>query len=359
LLEALRPYLPILTLWCAVCAVASLVVRELGVRCLRKYPLTAAVLILSLLALPAAGVIRIARPYRKRIVTLLRREKSVPLSQSGCQMFPPDNIWNRKIQDLPLDPHSNAYISAMNPGDKLHADFGRLGGYQYTVTDGTEPNNQMTFESSESDRGPYRIPDSAIVEEASDRHVLVLDRGNCLLYELFLATHTGHGQWSASSGAIFDLRSNRLRPEGWTSADAAGTAIVPGLARYDEVAAGRISHALRFTTQRTRRAFVWPARHFASSSSDPNLPPMGQRFRLKAGVDIGGFSQQTRVLLTALKEYGMVLCDIGGNWYVSGALDSRWSSSVPGEFASLHGSDFEAVDVSSLRIAPDSGQARQ
>jgi hypothetical protein len=274
-------------------------------------------------------------------------------------MYPPDNIWNRRVTDLPLDPNSPTYVSQMGPGDKLHADFGIGGGYRYTVTDGTESNNEMTVASAESDRGPYRIPDSAFVEEGSDAHVLVMDRGNCQLYELFGAAHTGPGQWSASSAAIFDLRSNHLRPEGWTSADAAGTAILPGLARFDEVASGRIPHALRFTTRRTRRAFVWPARHFASSSNDPSLPPMGQRFRLRANVDISGFSPQTRVLLTALKEYGMVLSDNGGNWYVSGALDSRWASSIPREFASLHGSDFEAVDVSGLMIASDSGQARQ
>jgi hypothetical protein len=359
LLGALRQYLPILMLWCAVCAVASLLVRELGVKCLRKYPITALILVLSLLSLPAAGIFKITRPYQKRILTLVRREKSAPIAQNGCPMFPPDNIWNRRVQDLPLDPNSDTYVSQMGAGDKLHADFGKLGGYRYTVTDGRESNNDMSLESGESDRGPYRIPDDAQIEEESDHHVLVLDEGNCLLYELFAATHTGQGRWSAGSGAIFDLRSNKLRPEGWTSADAAGTAILTGLARYDEVASGHISHALRFTTLRTRRAFVWPARHFASSSNDASLPPMGERFRLKASVDISGFSQETRVLLTALKEYGMMLSDNGGNWYISGALDSRWSSSIPGEFASLHGSDFEAVDVSGLTISSDSGQARQ
>ena len=346
-------------LWCAVFATASLVVRELGVRCLRKYPVTTLILVLSLFSFPAAGVFKITRPYQKRIITLLRREKSASISRSGCPLFPPDNIWNRKIQDLPLDPNSATYVAQMGPRDKLHADFGILGGYRYTVTDGTESNNDITFESSESDRGPYRIPDDAIVEGGSDAHVLVLDEGNCLLYELAGATHTGQGRWAAAVGAIFDLRSNQLRTDGWTSADAAGTAMLPGLARYDEVATGHISHALRFTTLHTRRAYVWPARHFASSSTDPSLPPMGERFRLKAGVDISGFSPQARVLLTALKEYGMVLSDNGGNWYVSGALDSRWAHGIPAEFATLHGSDFEAVDVSGLMISPDSGQARE
>jgi hypothetical protein len=359
LLNALRPYLPVLVLWCAVCAVASLVVRELGVRCLKKYPLTTLVLALSLFSFPLAGIFKISRPYERRIMTLLRREKSANISQNGCPMFPPDNIWNRRIQDLPLDPNSQTYVSQMGPADKLHADFGALSGYRYTVTDGTESNNDMTLGSDESDRGPYRIPDNASIEEAEDHHLLVMDRGNCVLYELFGASHTGQGRWSADSGAIFDLRSNKLRPEGWTSADAAGTAILAGLARYDEVATGHIGHALRFTTRHTRRTFVWPARHFASSSNDASLPPMGQRFRLKASVDISRFSQQTRVLLTALKEYGMILSDNGGDWYVSGSLDSRWAGSIPGEFATLHGSDFEAVDVSGLMISSDSGQARQ
>jgi len=359
LLERLQPYLPILALWCAVFAIASLVIREFGIKCLKKYPITILVLGLSLFSFPAAGVYKASRPYRARIMTMLRREKSAAVSQAGCPMFPPDNIWNRRIQDLPLDPKSQAYISQIGAGDKLHADFGQLGGYRFTVTDGTESNNEMSVDNAESDRGPYRIPDNAAVEEGNDGHVLVMDRGNCLLYELFAASHTGPGRWSAGSAAIFDLRSNKLRPDGWTSADAAGTAILPGLARYEEVAAGHVNHALRFTALHSRRSYVWPARHYASVSNDSDRPPMGERFRLKASVDISGYSPQTRVLLTGLKEYGMILADNGGNWYVSGALDSRWASSLPGEFATLHGSDFEAVDESGLMISADSAQSRQ
>jgi len=358
-LNALLPYLPLLVLWCAILAIASLVVREMGMRGIKKYPLTMLVLLLALLSFPAAGVFKISRPYERRILTLIRREKSAAISPTGCPMFPPDNVWNRRIQDLPVDANSQAYVTSMGADGKLHADFGSLGGYQYTVTDGTESNNDISFDSGDSDRGPYRIPDNAKIEAESDHHVLVMDTGNCRVYELFGASHTGQGRWSAGAGAIFDLRSNKLRPAGATSADAAGTAILPGLARYDEVAAGHISHALRFTTRHTRRTYVWPARHFASSSGDPSLPPMGERFRLKAGVDISRFGPQTRVLLTALKEYGMVLSDNGGNWFISGALDSRWSSSIPAEFASLHGADFEAVDESGLMISSDSGQAKQ
>jgi hypothetical protein len=247
----------------------------------------------------------------------------------------------------------------MGPDDKLHADFGAGSGYQYVVTDGSQPEAEMSIAAAgESDHGPYHLPDDAPIEEGEDGHVLVLNSRDCLMYELYAAAHTGPHQWSAGSAAIFDLRSNKLRPAGWTGADAAGTSMLVGLARYDEIAAGQIGHALRFTTRRTRRAVAWPARHFASSSNDPNFPPMGQRFRLRAGVDISQFSPSTRVILTALREYGMILADNGGNWYISGARDSRWGAVVK-ELATLHGADFEAVDQSGLMIDPDSGQARQ
>jgi hypothetical protein len=363
-LNALQQYLPLLVLWCAICAIASLVVRELGFKTLRKHPLPALVLCVSLAAFPLAGVYRVVRPIERRVVDrflpIILREKSTTILQSGCPMFPPDNIWNRRVRDLPVEAHSDIYIGSMGRDDKLHADFGQAGGYRYAVTDGTESNNDMEIQSAgESDPGPYRIPDDVPVEEGSDGHVLVVDRGNCLLYELFGAERKGQGHWSAGSAAIFDLRSNRLRPDGWTSADAAGDAIIPGLVRYDEVASGHIDHALRFTTRHTRRATLWPARHFASRSTDASLPPMGLRVRLRASVDISHYSPQTRVILTALKEYGMFLADNGGNWFISGALDTRWASSVPRELATLHGSDLEAVDESGLMIDPNSGQARQ
>jgi hypothetical protein len=249
----------------------------------------------------------------------------------------------------------------MGAGDKLHADFGSIGGYRFGISDGSDPEDEMTFGggAAESDPGPYRMPEDAPVEEGSDGHVLVMDSRNCLSYEFFGAAHSGLHRWFADSAAIFDLKSNKLRPAGWTSADAAGTSILAGLARYEEVAAGHIWHALRFTTRRTRRTYVWPARHYASRSEDPALPPMGQRFRLRAGVDISQFSPQTQVILTALKEYGMILADNGGNWFISGSRDTRWASSLPKELAMLHGSDLEAVDSSGVMISPDSGQARQ
>ena len=205
----------------------------------------------------------------------------------------------------------------------------------------------------------YRIPENAPIEPASDAHVLVLNTGQCVLYELFKSDHEGTGRWRASSAAMFDLRSNQLRPDGWTSADAAGLPMLPGLVRYDEVASGRITHAIRFTVQRTRRAYVWPARHYASYSTDPNLPPMGQRFRLRATFDISKFGPQERVILTALKEYGMMLADNGGNWYISGAPDVRWDRTMTEQFHGVLGSDFEAVDSAPLMVGTNSGEARQ
>jgi hypothetical protein len=178
-----------------------------------------------------------------------------------------------------------------------------------------------------------------------------------MLYELYRAFLQPDGSWNAESGAKYDLRSNALRPAGWTSADAAGLPIFPGLVRYDEVAAGEINHAIRFTVPRTRREYVWPARHFASDSTDPALPPMGQRFRLKAGVNISGYSAPVQVILRAMKAYGLILADNGSAWYISGAPDERWDNSMLHEMDNIHGSDFEAVDCSSLMIHPDSGQA--
>ena len=189
--------------------------------------------------------------------------------------------------------------------------------------------------------------------------MLVLDRDACVLYELFGAYPvSGGASWNAVSGAIFDLASNDLRPEGWISTDAAGLPVLPGLVRYDEVAGGEIRHALRFSAPQTRRSYVWPARHFASPSDDPNLPPMGQRFRLRSDFDLSGFSPSVQVILIALKRYGMLLADNGTAWSVSGVPDSRWDDLVLQELLAVQGSDFEAVDASSLQVDPDSGEAR-
>lgn len=213
----------------------------------------------------------------------------------------------------------------------------------------------------ESDPGPYPIPPNPPIEGGpnsdGDRHILVLQEETCLLYEVYDAHPREDGGWDAGSGAIYDLRSNALRPAGWTSADAAGLPILPGLVRYDEVAAGEITHALRFTAPETQRAFVWPARHFASDLTDKRFPPMGQRFRLRADYDISGFHPQIQIILQAMKRYGIILADNGSSWYVSGVPDERWDNDVLHQLDRLTGNDFEAVDVSALMVDPDSGRA--
>lgn len=289
---------------------------------------------------------------------------------ASCPLFPADNIWQARIDQLPVDPNSAAYVATIGAAAGLHADFGSgifdggPLGISFITTAGASPVAVTFAVADESDPGPYPIPPDAPIEggpcSGGDRHVLVVDAGKCTLYELFDARPTAGGSWTAGSGAIFDLTSNALRPSGWTSADAAGLPILPGLVRFEEVAAGEIRHALRFTAPRTQDAFVWPARHKASSSDDPNLPPMGQRFRLKASVDLGGFSASNRVILTALQRYGMFLADNGSAWFLSGAPDDRWDNDDLHELqAGIHGGDFEAVDESGLQVAPDSGRARQ
>ena len=213
--------------------------------------------------------------------------------------------------------------------------------------------NQGEAYGDESDKGPYPIPANVAIEGGrgsdGDRHALIVDRDHCRLYELFALYPASGGGWRAGSGAIFDLRSNKLRPAGWTSADAAGLAILPGLARYEDVAKGRIDHALRFTVHDSHRSYVWPARHFASDKRDPNLPPMGMRFRLKRGYPIAGFPRQARIVLQALKEYGMIVADNGSNWYLSGAPSPKWSNDQLHTLHRVPGSAFEVVDASKLR----------
>jgi hypothetical protein len=280
-----------------------------------------------------------------------------------CPVFPPGNAWNQPVDSLPVAADSARMIESIGVGTGLHADFGSglwdggPIGIPFDVVSKRTPRSRVSFEySDESDRVAYPIPKTVHIEggraSTGDRHALLLDRDACRLYELFALTSSGGG-WKAGSGAVWDLRSNKLRPAGWTSADAAGLPIFAGLARYDEVARGRIDHALRFTASRTRRAYVYPARHHASSSDDPALPPMGLRVRLKAGVDISAYPKQTRVVLQALKTYGMILADNGANWYVSGAPDPRWSNDALHTIGQIRGSDFEVVDTTSL---PHPGQ---
>ena len=279
-------------------------------------------------------------------------------SLDGLAIFPPDNPWNVHIDDAPVDPDSDALIASIGLDTPLHADFGADWnggpfGIPYAVVPGDQPRVPVTFEyAAESDPGPYPIPPDVPIEGGADaegdRHVIVIDRDARRLYELFAAHPDGDG-WRAGSGAVFDLTSNALRPEGWTSADAAGLPILPGLARYDEAAsADGIRHALRFTARRTRRAYVSPATHFASTSTDPALPPMGMRVRLKAAVDLSGFPPQARAVLIALRTYGMLLADNGSDWYISGAPDARWSDDDLRALARITGRDLEVVRMGPL-----------
>ncbi|MBM3658224.1 MAG: hypothetical protein FJW95_01805 [Actinobacteria bacterium] len=271
-----------------------------------------------------------------------------------CPVFPADNAWNTDVSGSPVHPSSDAYITNIlaNGGDYLHADFGGGGAYgiPYVTVPGTQPKVPVEFVDwpDESDPGPYPIPLGAPIEGGGDRHVIAVDRGACVLYELYNATPLAD-RWQASNGARFDLRSNALRPLGWTSADAAGLPIFAGLVRYDEVAAGRIPHALRFTVNATQRGYILPATHWASSSTDPNRPPMGLRLRLKASYDISRFTGQSRVVLEALKRYGMIVADNGSNWFITGAADSRWNDTDLNQLKTVPGSAFEVVDTGPVR----------
>jgi len=299
-------------------------------------------------------------------------QTAAPPSIGGCQVFPTDNVWNARVDTLPLDHLSHTYVDSIGASAKMHADFGSgiwppdTGGpigIPYVVVPGAQAFVDVLFSpwGDESDPSPYPIPANAPIEGGpnsdGDRHVLVLDQGNCTLYELGNAKPQNDGTWIANCGAVFHLTSDALRPATWTSADAAGLPILPGLVRYDEVLSGAITHAIRFTAPQTQDTFIWPARHQAGDP-DASLPPMGQRFRLKASFDISGFDPQARIILQALKTYGMILADNGSSWYISGAPDERWNEDVLHELDQVPGSVFEAVDESSLMADPDSGRAK-
>jgi hypothetical protein len=276
-----------------------------------------------------------------------------------CPIFPASNAWNERVDSLPVASDSSQLIASIGAGTGLHPDFGsglydgQPIGIPFDVVTRTTPRSSVSFGySDESDHVRYPIPKTVHIEggraSSGDRHAILVDRDACRLYELFSLYPKAGGGWKAGSGATWSLRSNHLRPAGWTSADAAGLPIFPGLARYDEVKRGAIDHALRFTVERTRRAYVYPARHYASDSNDPSLPPMGLRVRLKASVDVSGFPPQTRVVLVALKRYGMILADNGSSWYISGAPDPHWSNDDLHSLGRVKGADFEVVDTSSL-----------
>ena len=270
----------------------------------------------------------------------------------NCPVFPANNPWNQDISTLPVHPNSENYLRSIGLDGHLHADFGGNGQYgiPYTVVHNSTPKLNINFTAygEESDAGPYPIPLTAPIEGGSnsdgDRHVLAVDTDNCKLYEMYRA-FPRNGGWEADSGAIFDLRSNALRPAGWTSADAAGLPILAGLARYDEVASGQMNHALRFTVGHTQRKYIYPARHYASDSIDQNLPPMGLRLRLKADFDTSRYYGQSKVILETLKKYGMMVADNGADWFISGATDTRWVDADLDQLKGIPGSAFEVVNT--------------
>ncbi len=288
---------------------------------------------------------------------------------AGCGLFLRDHIWNTKVDTLPIDKNSGLYVNTIGATTSFHPDFGSglweggPIGIPFNIVSGTQAKVNVGFQyASESDKGPYPIPTNPKIEgganSTGDRHILMVDKDNCKLYELFAAYKQSNGSWKAGSGAIYDLKSYALRPDGWTSADAAGLAILPGLVRYAEVKSGVIKHAIRFTAPQTRNAYVWPARHFASDLTNVKYPPMGQRFRLKASFDISGYSPDVQVILQAMKTYGIILADNGSSWFISGSPDSRWDNDILREIKQLKGSNFEAVDSSSLMKNINSGQVK-
>lgn len=287
---------------------------------------------------------------------------------NGCSIFPSNNIWNRRIDTLPVDSKSNTYVSTIGRSTRFHPDVGSaitMFGIPYNVVPGNAPKYPVRFDyADESDKGPYPVSSSLKIEGGTwnssndgDRHVLMVDATNQILYELYYTFDNGNRTFRAGSGAIFRLNSNKLRPNGWTSADAAGLPVFSGLLNYDEAASGVIRHALRFTCRRTN-GYIWPGRHKAGPQTS-GYPPMGQRFRLKQSFNMSSYSKMNQVILTALKRYGMFVADNGGNWFLTGAPDPRWNDSDLNQLKKLTGNDFEAVNESSLMVSPDSGQARQ
>ncbi len=280
-------------------------------------------------------------------------------SLGDCPIFPADNAWNIDIRDLPVRPESDEWIGSIGRDDTLHADFGTEYegapiGIPYVVVSGSQAKVDVVFTDypEESDPGPYPIPPDAPVEGGpdaeGDRHVIVIDGDTCTLYEMFYAYPQDDGaSWEAACGAVFDLKTNDEHPLGWTSADAAGLPIFPGLVRYEEIEAGEITHAIRMTASATQRAFVPPARHFAGDD-DPSLPPMGLRLRMKEDYDCSGYSREVQVLCDAFKVHGMIIADNGSSWYLTGVPDQRWNDEALQDLGDIPGDAFEAVDTGEL-----------
>jgi hypothetical protein len=287
----------------------------------------------------------------------------------SCPVLPANNIWNTPVDTLPVLANSASMVATIGASTGLHADFGSGTwnggpiGIPFITVPGTQTKYPATFYyPDESDPGPYAIPLNAPIEGGSnstgDRHAIAVDTDNCILYELYDA-HPQTSSWSAGSGAIFDLRSNALRPATWTSADAAGLPIMPGLVTYDEVLSGEIRHAIRFTAPQTRHEYVWPARHYASSLTGAQYPRMGERFRLKASFDVTPYPPEVQVILRAMKRYGIMLADNGSSWFISGRPDNRWNDANLHTIGQVLGSNFEAVDATVLEVDPNSGAAIQ
>jgi hypothetical protein len=308
------------------------------------------------LVFAAAGPAATAVPGSTAAPKALRPRASIP--GSGCTVFPSDNVWNSDISKLPVNSKSGTWLRTMNSDSTLlHPDFGKSPyGLPFAVVDNGHPTVGIRFTyASQSDPGPYPFGPDIPLEGGSDRHALIVNKDTCTLYELF-AAHWHHGDPYAGSGAIFDLGSNVLRADTWTSADAAGLPILPGLVRYDEVAAGVIDHAIRFTADLTDCHHIWPARHDAGTCNS-NYPPMGARFRLKAGFSLQGFSGKAKVILRAMKHYGLILADNGSNWFFQGTEDQLWTNRLLDQLKTVPASAFVAVDESACRVDPDSAEA--
>ena len=292
------------------------------------------------------------------LLSLVPAAGAAPVPGTDCRMFPRNNIWNTRVDDLPVHELSDTWLDSSSAGSTLlHPDFGPPDyGIPFESVRRSHPKVEVDFlYDDESDAGPYPFDENTPLEGGSDHHALMVERGSCVLYELFDARWNG-GNPQAGSGAIWDLDSNRLRPQTWTSADAAGLPILPGLVRWDEVQAGAIRHAIRFTVDCTTDAYLWPARHEAGVS-DPDCPPMGARFRLDAGFELSGFSADARVILVAMQRYGLMLADNGSDWYFQGTVDGEWTNDLLDELKTVPASAFEAVDVSACMVRPNSGRA--
>jgi hypothetical protein len=296
-------------------------------------------------------------------------EPAKPVAGTRCAVFPADNWWHADVSRLPVHPRSAAWLSHMSTDVDLHPDFGLSYGdgpdygIPVTVVGRQHSKVRVGFDyAAESDRVRYPLGRDTRIEGGAgsdgDRHAVVVDKDRCRLYELYAAQRSARGRWHAGSGAVWSLRKNALRPDGWTSADAAGLPILPGLLRWNEVKKDRIDHAIRFTVPETSRAHLWPARHDAGSTDDPDYPPMGARFRLAASYDASGLSPYAQRVVAAMKTYGLVLADNGSPWFFQGEQNSRWPDRLVEDLKTIPAAAFVAVDTSSLQVSPDSAQVR-